>query len=340
MQHEAGFSAFRQETTQTWPAGGWGIAQFTGGQRDAATAYVKTQIGADTFDQYYKNEYGGAVVESAGFIPSGVTVDVNDKFLLAELGYLFDHIKSLVPNSTRTSGIKTDYAQEVPSGATLYDYLKTLVQAPDVAIAWTYLYEYPANIKTTSAARAVTAENILTLYSEGIKTTCGGGLTEGGMNLEQAKKFMDDYKNNPDNVKYIGGSGQDCAGGPLSNCVSFSVYFLSKYTDLKTTGAPGNGSTVVANILSVNPTLKNGHSPQPYAIFSTPSGSQFCGAVKCGHTGVILGVDIAAGKVIVGEAGCGNESSWDTARIYNLSQFDSDAYTYAYLGDVLKSDVE
>jgi hypothetical protein len=349
MKHEGGFSPFRQEMSQTWPAGGWGIAQFTWdpGQRGNAKAFVRDAIGASLFDQYYKNDYGGGVSEANGFIPEGVPVDVNDKFLLAQLNYLLTYIKGFEPasNSTRTSRIKSDYNQDVPSGKNLYEYLTSLVQAGDVAIAWTYLYEYPGDIKATAAVRANSAADIVELYSNGISTSCGGNLVAGGMNLEQAIKFMEDYKTGADSATYIGGAGQDCPGGPLSNCVSFSTYFINKYTTLKGFGAdrtagPGNGSTVVANIIARNPDVANGHSPRPYAIFSTPSGSMMCGDVKCGHTGVILGVDTAGGKVIVGEASCGGALDWDTAREYDLSQFDSDAYTYAYTEGVMKGTVQ
>ncbi len=343
MQHEGGFSPFRQEMSQSWPAGGWGIAQFTHdpGQRGDATKFVRDAIGADMFNQYYKDQYGGAVFEDNGFIPNGVPPDVNDKFLLGELNYLSNHIKQLVPNNTRTSMLKSDYGQAIPDGVNLYDYLKTVVQANDAAIAWTYLYEFPGDIKNTAAARGESAKNILEMYGNGISTSCGGSLAAGGMTLDQAVKFMQDYKSNPSNVKYIGGAGQDCVGGPLSNCVSFSAYFINKYTNIKgfDSGPPGNGSTVVANIIARNPGIQNGHSPRPYAIFSTPSGTQMCESVKCGHTGVILGVDTANKKVIVGEASCGAGTDWDTAREYPLSQFDSDEYTYAYTDGLLKGTV-
>jgi hypothetical protein len=343
MQHEGGFSPFRQEESQSWPGGGWGIAQFTAGQREAATAFVKAEIGEALFNEYYKDQYGNAVLESSGFIPSGVPPEVNDKFLLSELNYLLDHIKSLEPNNVRRDAYKRDFNQTVDSSTTLHDYLKSLVQAGDAATAWTYLYEYPANIKSTATVRASSAADILKLYSNGTSASCGGNLVAGGMNLDQAKKFMDDYNKNPDNVKYIGGAGPNCPGGPLSNCVSFSVYFVNKYTNIKGMGtgtSPGNGSTVAANIISRNPNIQNGHSPRPYAIFSTPSGSQMCGNVKCGHTGVILGVDTEKEVVIVGEAGCGNPKSWDTAREYPLADFDNGNYTYVYTDGLLKGDVQ
>lgn len=345
MQHEGGFSPFRQEMSQTWPAGGWGIAQFTfdPGQRGSATAYVRKEVGDQMFNDYYKNQYGGGVLESNGFKPVGVPDDVNEAFLKAQLNYLLDHIKNLNPNNVRRDVYGRDFGVTVDPNMSLYDYLKTLVQAPDSAIAWTYLYEFPGDIKNTSIKRGESAKSILELYGKGIATTCGGGLAEGGMNLEDAIAFMKSYTSNPDNVQYIGGAGPDCTGGPLSNCVSFSVYFMSKYTNLTGFGkgtTPGNGSTVVANAISRNPTAQNGHSPRPYAIFSTPSGNQMCGSVKCGHTGVILGVDTERKKVIVGEAACGADASWDTAREYDLSQFDSDEYTYIYTEGLLKGDVK
>jgi hypothetical protein len=346
MQHEGGFSPFRQEMSQSFPAGGWGIAQFTFGQRDAATAFVKAEIGESLFNEYYKNQYGGAALESNGFVPSGVPIEVNDKFLLSELNYLLDHIKSLEPNNIRRNAYQRDFNQTVDAATTLYNYLKTVVEAGNAATAWTYLYEFPANIKTTSMGRAKSAANILKLYSTGTTASCGGNLIAGGMTLEQAKEFMDKYNdpaNEAENVKFIGGAGQGCAGGPLSNCVSLSVYFINKYTSIQGMGtgtSPGNGSTVVANIISRNPNIQNGHSPRPYAIFSTAAGSQDCDGVACGHTGIILGVDTERGKVIVGEAGCGSPKSWDGAHEYELSDFNNGSYTYAYTEGLLKGDVQ
>ena len=354
MKHEGGFSPFRQESIngqtylQYWPNGGWGIAQFTHdpGQRGSAKAFVLNVVGADLFNQYYKAEFGGPVMESNGFVPAGVPIDVNDKFLMAELNYLLEHIKALEPNNVRRDVYQRDFGQAVGEDVNLYDYLKTIVQAADAAVAWTYLYEYPGKIKETSLERGVSAAEIMTLYSNGtgtgISTTCGGGLEAGGMTLDEAVTFMNNYKNGADSEGFIGGSGRGCAGGPLSNCVSFSIFFLNKYTTLQGFGdgvSTGNGSTVVANIIARNPSVQNGHSPRPYAIFSTPSGTEMCGDTICGHTGVILGVDTERGKVIVGEASCGGPASADTAREYELSKFDNDAYTYAYTDGFLKGAV-
>ena len=98
----------------------------------------------------------------------------------------------------------------------------------------------------------------------------------------------------------------------------------------------GNGSRVVGNLILKNPGIANGTLPRPYAIFSVASGVTQCGNVKCGHTGVILGVDIERGKVIVGEANCSGPLSNDGAREYSLETFSSGAYTYVYSDGLLK----
>lgn len=346
MKHEGGFSPFRQEGGKTWPDGGWGIAQFTHdpGQRGNATAYVRAAVGDSLFNAYYSSAYGGAVLESNGFIPTGVPTDVNDKFLLAELNYLQETIKGLVPNNTRWDWYKRDWNVDKADGVFLYDYLKTVNSAGDAAKAWTYLYEAPADIKATSTVRATSAEQILQLQStgSGISTSCGGNLTAGGMNLEQAKAFMDSYKNNPSNADFIGTAARTCNGGPLSNCVSFSMYFVNKFTSIDGTKRAGNGSIVVSNLVANNPSLglETGHSPRPYAIFSTPSGSQMCGNVKCGHTGVVLGVDTVNQKIIIGEAGCSDPASWDGAHEYPLANFDNENYTYLYTENFLTGSVQ
>lgn len=346
MKHEGGFSPFRQEMSQTWEAGGWGIAQFTfiPGQRGAVKDYLIKNLGADLFNQYYKNQYGGAVVESKGFVPDGIPQDVNDKFLLGQLNYLLEHIKGLKPNNVRRDGIARDFNQIVNDNISLYDYLKTLVQAPDAAVAWTYLYEFPGDIKNTSNVRADSARQIFDLYNKGTSTSCGGGLSAGGMTLEQAKQFMEKYKSGSDSLNYVGGAALDCVGGPLANCVSFSAYFVNKYTNLKGfqkgQGAPGIGSTFVKNAIARNPDAQNGTSPRPYALFSAEIGSMMCGNVLCGHTGAVLGVDTARGKVIIGEAACGRDMAWVTAREYDLNEFSSGTYIYIYTDGLLKGTVE
>lgn len=338
MFHESSFSPFRQEEADStpWPEGGWGIAQFTAAQRDAATAYVKEKLGAELFNQYYQDQYGGRVSEANGFIPDGVPPDVNDKFLLAELNYLLEYIKAFPPSDIplRPERYSGDWGFSIEDGKFLYDHLKEISTADQASKAWTYLYEFPGDIRTTAAERAVTAEEYATQLQGGTSggtsssdPNCAGpgGLVAGGMTLDEAVKFMESYKSDPQADSLLGGAGRDCSGGPLANCVSFTVYFINKYTKLKgfDSGAPGHGVSVAGNVIDRNPGVQSGTEPRPYAIFSTPSTSEY------GHTGIILGVDTAKQTVIVGEAGCGFGMDWITAREKPLAEFQS-GYTYAY----------
>jgi len=344
MKHEGGFSPFRQEMSQSWPAGGWGIAQFTFGQRDAATAYVRGAVGESLFNQYYQNQYGGAVTESSGFIPDGVSVEVNDQFLLAELNYLLDHIKQLNPNSTRREFYQRDFGKTFEASMNLYDYLRSLPQPEDSAIAWTYLYEFPGDIKATSLERAESAKQLYALYNggEGASSECSGGLATGGLNLEEAKAFMAVYKQidsgDPNGDRqYLTGACNTLT----DNCVTFASYFTKKYTTA--TFGSNNGAMVVNSTLALNPEMKSGTIPQPYSIFAIKEGRTMCDwggyTAPCGHTGIVLGVDTANDKVIVGEAAWCNDS-FTAAREYSLAEWSAGAYTYAYLQPYLKGDVK
>lgn len=164
---------------------------------------------------------------------------------------------------------------------------------------------------------------------------CGGGeLVSGGMSLEKAKSFMNEYKSLTPTDWPSGTLGTaydinstDCTGGSLANCVAFSQYFINRYTTKKATGLP-DGKDVVKRLLALG-FVDGGHIPKIYSIFSQSGGDK-------NHTGVVLGIDIASNKIIIGEAGCGQLLDWTDAREKSLSEFSSNAYTYAYTDDILK----
>lgn len=341
MKHEGGFSPFRQENGKTWPSGGWGIAQFTWdpGQRGNAVAFVRAEVGDELFNTYYVPTYGGAVLESNGFVPTGVPQDVNDKFLLAELNYLQQTIKTLVPNDTRWSWYNRDWGVTKADGVFLFDYLKTVTTAGDAAKAWTYLYEAPGDIKATSTVRATSAEQILNLYAGAEGSSSCGGISSGGMTFEEAKAFMEVYKQidngDPNGDKqYLEGSTCHLL---TDNCVKFSSYFVNKYTTLNYDG--GNGGLVLNKLVAANPQVQTGTVPKPYALFSIREGRTICSDGKpCGHTGIILGVDEANNKIYVGEAAwC--DPSFTGAHEESLSEWSDGRHMYGYLDPYLKPEM-
>lgn len=133
--------------------------------------------------------------------------------------------------------------------------------------------------------------------------TQGCGSAEGGLTEEQAKKLMMNYGENKgnDSIKAMnsgpGKPGTTCNGGPLSNCVSFSAFFINKFTNLKYRG--GNGNDVVGNLAAAG--AKTGNQPRLYAVFSNGFGT------VAGHTGIILGIE--GSKLIVGHASCSSPGS-------------------------------
>lgn len=94
-----------------------------------------------------------------------------------------------------------------------------------------------------------------------------------------------------------GKPGTGCNGGPLSNCVSFSAFFINKFTDLRYQG--GNGNDVVDRLAAAGATT--GNEPRLYAVFSNGFGT------SAGHTGIILGIQ--GDTLIVGHASCSHPGS-------------------------------
>ena len=124
----------------------------------------------------------------------------------------------------------------------------------------------------------------------------GGSTTVGeeGLTIEQAKTFMMNYGTNKNNSsKNTVGALWDFCNGGGSNCVTFSAFFMYKFTNITPNGATGNGDEVV-NVLrsrsDVDATY--GTEPKVYAILSTPPQ----------HTAVVLGHH--DGKWIIGHASC------------------------------------
>lgn len=320
IQSESGgtFSPFIHEYSQSWESGGWGIVQWTGGRRARVVDYVKSVVGEDLFNKYYKN-YGNNAIDfnkNVATIPS----DVSDQFLKAQIQY-----------------IKIELAGSYP----IIDYaLRHATSVDTSSDIWLVNYEAPADIEGNRLVRRNYAN---TLYDKLAKTSVNCfsvDLVSGGMNMVQGEAFMRAYMNGEDSKKYTGKAAA-CRGGILMNCVSFSVYFLNKYTtaqgfmDL----APGYGGAVADNVKSRNPEFQTGQIPKSYALFSR-------GAKFWGHTGIILGVNTEKGTVIIGEANCNhfdfgvNKIMGIDVREASIASMTGNGYRYVYLDNHLKGELK
>lgn len=133
---------------------------------------------------------------------------------------------------------------------------------------------------------------------------CGGGagLTSGGADLARAQAIMQEYITSPEVDQLVGeqkGMCESGSGGWRANCVTFSKYFLRKFTTIEP--APADGKDVVRNTKAANPGTESGPTPRAYSVFSYTGGMA---TTSYGHTGVILAVDTTKGTMLVAEANC------------------------------------
>lgn len=171
---------------------------------------------------------------------------------------------------------------------------------------------------------------------------CSGELVSGGMTYDEAYAFVENYANNPAECEEWSTMCGYCLGNG-ANCVTFSQYFISKYTTAGPISPMGNGGDVVSNLVNNHGFIDGGTTPRAYAIFSTRSdrwSSMICDEVnhiKCGHTGVILGINTETDEIYVGQMSCGNGTEWGLSRIKcSLSEFSNGEFTYAYTDNILK----
>ncbi|MBP5909391.1 hypothetical protein F3K40_32280 [Streptomyces sp. LBUM 1478] len=131
-------------------------------------------------------------------------------------------------------------------------------------------------------------------------TSNGGSsvsLKDGGMTQEEAQALVDLF--NKEGDKFLddrygdqGGPGS-CGSNHAENCVSFSTYFVNKYTTFQTYPAGDGKETAYTIAGETGKQLSS--TPTAYSVGSGP------GSGPAGHTLVVLGVQ--GDKVILGEAG-------------------------------------
>ena len=167
-----------------------------------------------------------------------------------------------------------------------------------------------------------------------------GNLQDGGFKSEEEadKAVMTEYRSLWNNdvlarAKYHIDVG--CDNHLINNCPSFVRYFINKYTTKTWTGATGHGKDVAGNIAKAYD-LETSNTPSAYSVFSVPEGITMCGAIPCGHTGIVLGVDVSRKKIIIGEAGCGMGLGFIKAKEQELSKYESGKYTFTNINDILK----
>lgn len=342
MSIESGFNPFRIQ-------GGASLNTYEAmvGSRNGASAFGLVQWDADRrvailralatenpdYKQYVALKYGKGADDY-----KNAPADINDKFILFELEYM--------------------YKESTKGGARPLTWSKLLSAQSAAAAANTFEEVFEGSRRSSGGPHVTAANTVYSMFSgSGIAKVdpatpaagcadSAGGLISGGMNVEQAKEFMQKYidfakkqRGTLGQVNQVSYDGKKfglyfsrCSGGPLANCSTFSEFFVGAYTSGKQ--AYPNGRDMVRELLATKSGFTDGgHTPRVYAVFSRQSGGG-----GYGHTGIVLGIDKAKNQIIIGQAGCGVDLTLNnnyTVGKYLLSTFSSNDYTYAYTDKIL-----
>lgn len=160
IQVESGFSPFRQEDSQSWPSGGYGLVQWTGSRRTQIVDKMRAGM-LDIFNEYYSSQYGKATTAANGYVPQGVDVAVNDKFLGFQLDYLYQE--------STTRKLRSDLGPSMTEWQAI-SAATTIRQASDI---WLKSFERPKDQSDSHAAlRAERGQKIYdAMMASGATTT-------------------------------------------------------------------------------------------------------------------------------------------------------------------------
>lgn len=127
-------------------------------------------------------------------------------------------------------------------------------------------------------------------------STSLAGLVDGGLTKEQADALVAQYNAEGHSWlmdRYHGGGPGRCNGNYVENCVSFSVYFVNRYTTFDQYPF-GHGRDTAGSIARMSD-RETTDTPTAYSVFSHRNSSSY------GHTGVVLAVE--GDSILIGEAG-------------------------------------
>jgi hypothetical protein len=295
MQVESGFNPFRlQVAGETYESlvnsdgynKAFGLVQWDGSRRVA----VLNVIGSTESNKQYVSTNYGKLATDYKKAPS----EINDIFLTTELDYMY---KESTPGGSRPNTWKLMLEADSPTAAAdkFEEVFEGSVRGAGGAhsAAATQIYN---KFKGTASSAVDTA------VATSSASSCGGSavdtsISEGGLTEDQAKKLVINYGTNTggDSEKTVGTAYWNACNGGGSNCVTFSRFFMNKFTKEKGSNPMGNGEAVVANNTARG--IPSGNTPKPFAVFSWSKGTY-------GHTGVVLGIH--GDTIIVGHASCSN----------------------------------
>ena len=145
-----------------------------------------------------------------------------------------------------------------------------------------------------------------------------------GLTDQQAEKLAAHYKTNADQGKWIVPSNSY----GIWNCVSFTAYFVQRFTSIgKVSRTWGNGKDT-AESLANDYNLPTGTAPKPFSVFSVTKGKTVCDdGFLCGHTGIVVAVN--GNTVTTIEAAYGSVG-YTGVEHRDISYFENAKYGHAF----------
>lgn len=185
-------------------------------------------------------------------------------------------------------------------------------------------------------------ETVYTLGCSGSdETTTGGALAADGLDQAGAQKVIDLYLSEGDaflDNKYGSGGPGTCgegehAGKHSVNCVSFSIYFMNKYTTFNQY-APGNGESTADSIAAISGKTTS-KTPTAYSVFSIAGGT---GGVygAAGHTGVVMGITDDESLIIAQAGYCRSPGE---VTLVAKSVWQTESWSFVDVADLMKGDL-
>lgn len=233
-------------------------------------------------------------LETNGVSLNATDATQNDKALLYELNWLWDG------EYGNTDWQKAANAETTVDGNASIDYSADNT-GNGSAMVFHKLVERSGDDTKGKQERIDSAKAFLEKFGGSTGAgSCPSSIGNSGLTLEQAKAFMMRYGENVNGFsqKMANKSGYNSwgeCGGNGANCVTFSQFFNTAFTDMPVFGY-NNGYKVVSGL--ANHGVTTGSEPKLFATFSAEP-TPFDGY---GHTGIILGIQ--GDTLIIGQANC------------------------------------
>ncbi len=154
-------------------------------------------------------------------------------------------------------------------------------------------------------------------------TTEKKGIGAGGVKTaEEAQWLIDEFMKDDLHGLELLPNTDKAAGDKHANCTAFSTWFVNRFTDIPL-NAGYHGKDVVDKIYELYkgqfPDLQIDYEPSVYSVGSWGQPPTLGGSSDPhGHTGIIVGIDKAANKIIIAESSW-NNPEWMGVHEYKLS---------------------